>query len=121
MTEDAYIVTQNLPEASIVIQNTKAPPLSMTVNLTSPLVREKTEKGEKAEKGEKGDVAMVEVKVEEGGKAAGQAPPPSRAPLATSGPSTTQGDQRADRQGVRQTDWPTSGTDIVYWAFNGAS
>ncbi|XP_030237417.1 interleukin enhancer-binding factor 3 homolog isoform X1 [Gadus morhua] len=66
VTEDAYIVTQNLPEASIVIQNTKAPPLSMTVNLTSPLVREKTEKGEKAEKGEKGDVAMVEVKVEEG-------------------------------------------------------
>ena len=93
-----------------MIQNAKAPPLSMTVNLTSPLVREKAEKAEKADGAVK--VEEVEVKVEEGGKAAGQVPPPSRAPLATamvtSGPSTMQGDQRADRQGDadRQTGRP---------------
>ncbi|KAM4531273.1 interleukin enhancer-binding factor 3 homolog isoform 2-T2 [Odontesthes bonariensis] len=44
ITEDKYVVTQNIHEASIVIQNTKEPPLTLTIHLTSPLVREEIEK-----------------------------------------------------------------------------
>ncbi|KAM6905509.1 interleukin enhancer-binding factor 3 homolog [Xenentodon cancila] len=44
ITEDKYVVTQNIREASIVIKNTKEPPLTLTINLTSPLVREEIEK-----------------------------------------------------------------------------
>ncbi|KAK0141679.1 Interleukin enhancer-binding factor 3 [Merluccius polli] len=49
VTEETYTVTQNIPEAIIVIQNAKEPPLTMTVNLTSPLVREEAEKAEAGE------------------------------------------------------------------------
>lgn len=44
IVEDKYVVTQNIREASIVIQNTSEPPLTLTINLTSPLVREEIEK-----------------------------------------------------------------------------
>ncbi|XP_061568482.1 interleukin enhancer-binding factor 3 homolog isoform X3 [Cololabis saira] len=44
ITEDKYVVTQNVRDASIVITNTKEPPLTLTINLTSPLVREEVEK-----------------------------------------------------------------------------
>uniref|UniRef100_A0A1A8FZV4 Interleukin enhancer binding factor 3b n=1 Tax=Nothobranchius korthausae TaxID=1143690 RepID=A0A1A8FZV4_9TELE len=43
-TEDKYVVTQNIREASIIIKNTKEPPLTLTIHLTSPLVREEVEK-----------------------------------------------------------------------------
>ncbi|XP_068192383.1 interleukin enhancer-binding factor 3 homolog isoform X2 [Antennarius striatus] len=43
-TEDKYVVTQNIQEACIVIKNTKEPPLTLTINLTSPVVREEIEK-----------------------------------------------------------------------------
>ncbi|XP_038549571.1 interleukin enhancer-binding factor 3 homolog isoform X1 [Micropterus salmoides] len=43
-TEDKYVVTQNIREASIVIKNTKEPPLTLTIHLTSPLVREEIER-----------------------------------------------------------------------------
>ncbi|CAL8270755.1 unnamed protein product [Lota lota] len=48
VTEDPYTVTQNIPDATIVIQNATEPPLTMTVNLTSPLVREEVEKAEES-------------------------------------------------------------------------
>lgn len=38
------MVSQNIHEASIVIKNTKEPPLTLTIHLTSPLVREEVEK-----------------------------------------------------------------------------
>ncbi|XP_068593082.1 interleukin enhancer-binding factor 3 homolog isoform X2 [Cebidichthys violaceus] len=44
ITEDKYAVTQNIREASIVIKNTKEPPLTLTIHLTSPLVREEVER-----------------------------------------------------------------------------
>ncbi|XP_017272213.1 interleukin enhancer-binding factor 3 homolog isoform X2 [Kryptolebias marmoratus] len=44
ITEEKYVVTQNIREASIVIKNTKEPPLTLTIHLTSPLVREEMEK-----------------------------------------------------------------------------
>ncbi|XP_072225796.1 interleukin enhancer-binding factor 3 homolog isoform X2 [Leuresthes tenuis] len=44
ITEDKYVVTQNICEASIVIKNTKEPPLTLTIHLTSPLVREEIER-----------------------------------------------------------------------------
>uniref|UniRef100_A0A665W466 Interleukin enhancer binding factor 3b n=1 Tax=Echeneis naucrates TaxID=173247 RepID=A0A665W466_ECHNA len=44
ITEDKYVVTQHIREASIVIKNTKEPPLTLTIHLTSPLVREEMEK-----------------------------------------------------------------------------
>uniref|UniRef100_A0A8C7YVZ0 Interleukin enhancer binding factor 3b n=1 Tax=Oryzias sinensis TaxID=183150 RepID=A0A8C7YVZ0_9TELE len=44
ITEEKYVVTQDIQEASIVIQNTKEPPLTLTIHLTSPLVREEMEK-----------------------------------------------------------------------------
>ncbi|XP_037331246.2 interleukin enhancer-binding factor 3 homolog isoform X3 [Pungitius pungitius] len=44
ITEDKYVVTQHVREASIVIKNTKEPPLTLTIHLTSPLVREDVEK-----------------------------------------------------------------------------
>ncbi|KAM4717864.1 interleukin enhancer-binding factor 3 homolog [Anableps anableps] len=44
ITEDKYVVTQNIHDASIVIHNTKEPPLTLTIHLTSPLVREEIEK-----------------------------------------------------------------------------
>uniref|UniRef100_A0A665W3Z9 Interleukin enhancer binding factor 3b n=1 Tax=Echeneis naucrates TaxID=173247 RepID=A0A665W3Z9_ECHNA len=42
--KDKYVVTQHIREASIVIKNTKEPPLTLTIHLTSPLVREEMEK-----------------------------------------------------------------------------
>ncbi|XP_053193826.1 interleukin enhancer-binding factor 3 homolog isoform X2 [Scomber japonicus] len=42
--EDKYVVTQNIRDASIVIKNTKEPPLTLTIHLTSPLVREEMER-----------------------------------------------------------------------------
>lgn len=44
ITEDKYVVTQHIREASIVIKNTKEPPLTLTIHLTSPLVREEMER-----------------------------------------------------------------------------
>ncbi|XP_063327356.1 interleukin enhancer-binding factor 3 homolog isoform X2 [Pelmatolapia mariae] len=44
ITEDKYVVTQQIREASIVIKNTKEPPLTLTIHLTSPLVREEIER-----------------------------------------------------------------------------
>uniref|UniRef100_A0A1A7YIZ1 Interleukin enhancer binding factor 3b n=1 Tax=Iconisemion striatum TaxID=60296 RepID=A0A1A7YIZ1_9TELE len=44
LTEDKYVVTQNIREASIIIKNTKELPLTLTIHLTSPLVREDIEK-----------------------------------------------------------------------------
>lgn len=44
ITEEKYVVTQNIGEASIIIKNTKEPPLTLTIHLTSPLVREEMEK-----------------------------------------------------------------------------
>ncbi|KAM9843634.1 interleukin enhancer-binding factor 3 homolog [Aulostomus maculatus] len=44
VTEDKYVVTQNVREASIVIKNAKESPLTLTINLTSPLVREEIER-----------------------------------------------------------------------------
>lgn len=42
--EDKYVVTQHIREASIVIKNTKEPPLTLTIHLTSPVVREEMER-----------------------------------------------------------------------------
>ncbi|XP_055457290.1 interleukin enhancer-binding factor 3 isoform X4 [Psammomys obesus] len=44
VTEDKYEVLQSVDDAAIVIQNTKEPPLSLTIHLTSPVVREEMEK-----------------------------------------------------------------------------
>ncbi|XP_028267395.1 interleukin enhancer-binding factor 3 homolog isoform X2 [Parambassis ranga] len=44
ITEDKYVVTQHIREASIVIKNTKEPPLTLKIHLTSPLVREEMER-----------------------------------------------------------------------------
>uniref|UniRef100_A0AAR2J7K9 Spermatid perinuclear RNA-binding protein n=1 Tax=Pygocentrus nattereri TaxID=42514 RepID=A0AAR2J7K9_PYGNA len=44
ITEDKYEVTQNIRDAAIVIRNTKQPPLTLTIHLTSPIVREEAEK-----------------------------------------------------------------------------
>ncbi|MEQ2187991.1 Interleukin enhancer-binding factor 3 [Goodea atripinnis] len=44
ITEDKYVVTQNILDASIIVQNTKEPPLTLTIHFTSPLVREEIEK-----------------------------------------------------------------------------
>uniref|UniRef100_A0A3P8TGJ9 Interleukin enhancer binding factor 3b n=1 Tax=Amphiprion percula TaxID=161767 RepID=A0A3P8TGJ9_AMPPE len=44
ITEDKYVVTQHIREASIVIKNTKEPPLTLTIHLTSPVVREEMER-----------------------------------------------------------------------------
>jgi len=83
-------VTQNIPDAAIVIQNTKEPPLTMTVNLTSPLVREEAEKAEA------------------GGKAVGRTLPTSRAPLATTlAPLPRRETNHAGRQGGRKADRQT--------------
>lgn len=38
------MVTPLVSEASIVIKNTKEPPLTLTIHLTSPVVREEMEK-----------------------------------------------------------------------------
>lgn len=43
-TEEKYVVTPQISEASIVIQNTKEPPLTLTIHLTSPVVREEMER-----------------------------------------------------------------------------
>ncbi|XP_010774596.1 interleukin enhancer-binding factor 3 homolog [Notothenia coriiceps] len=45
ITEDKYMMTQHIRDASIVVKNTKEPPLTLTIHLTSPLVREEIEKG----------------------------------------------------------------------------
>ncbi|CAH2273080.1 interleukin enhancer-binding factor 3-A isoform X1 [Pelobates cultripes] len=44
VSEEKYDVIQNVREASIVIQNTKEPTLTLNIRLTSPLVREAVEK-----------------------------------------------------------------------------
>lgn len=44
LTEEKYVVTQHIRDACIVIKNTKEPPLTLTIHLTSPLVREDVEK-----------------------------------------------------------------------------
>ncbi|XP_032939670.1 interleukin enhancer-binding factor 3 isoform X2 [Catharus ustulatus] len=44
ITEDKYEIIQSVADAAIVIKNTKEPPLSLTIHLTSPVVREELEK-----------------------------------------------------------------------------
>ncbi|XP_064593331.1 interleukin enhancer-binding factor 3 [Zonotrichia leucophrys gambelii] len=44
ITEDKYEIIQCVGDAAIVIKNTKEPPLSLTIHLTSPVVREELEK-----------------------------------------------------------------------------
>lgn len=44
ITEDKYVVTQSVKDATIVIKSSKEPPLSLTIHMTSPLVREDVEK-----------------------------------------------------------------------------
>ncbi|KAM4635390.1 interleukin enhancer-binding factor 3 homolog isoform 2-T2 [Polymixia lowei] len=44
ITEDKYAVTQQIRDATIVIKNTKEPPLTLTIRMTSPLVREEVER-----------------------------------------------------------------------------
>ncbi|XP_075998934.1 interleukin enhancer-binding factor 3 homolog isoform X2 [Genypterus blacodes] len=44
ITEDKYVVTQQIRDASIVIKNAKEPPLTLTIRLTSPVVREEIER-----------------------------------------------------------------------------
>ncbi|XP_040842230.1 interleukin enhancer-binding factor 3 isoform X2 [Ochotona curzoniae] len=44
ITEDKYQILQSVDDAAIVIKNTKEPPLSLTIHLTSPVVREEMEK-----------------------------------------------------------------------------
>uniref|UniRef100_A0A8C5L7K7 Spermatid perinuclear RNA-binding protein n=1 Tax=Jaculus jaculus TaxID=51337 RepID=A0A8C5L7K7_JACJA len=43
VTEDKYEILQSVDDAAIVIKNTKEPPLSLTIHLTSPVVREEME------------------------------------------------------------------------------
>lgn len=43
-TEDKYVVTAKTNEACIIIKNGKVPPLTLTIHLTSPVVREDVEK-----------------------------------------------------------------------------
>lgn len=43
-TEDKYVVTAETNEACIIIKNSKVPPLTLTIHLTSPVVREDVEK-----------------------------------------------------------------------------
>ncbi|KAM7372446.1 hypothetical protein PAMP_009610 [Pampus punctatissimus] len=49
VTEDKYVVSQHIREASIIIKNTKEPPLTLTIHLTSPLVREEMERSSTGE------------------------------------------------------------------------
>ncbi|XP_015265938.1 PREDICTED: interleukin enhancer-binding factor 3 isoform X4 [Gekko japonicus] len=44
ITEDKYEIIQSISDAAIVIKNTKEPPLTLTIHLTSPVVREEMEK-----------------------------------------------------------------------------
>ncbi|XP_059543018.1 interleukin enhancer-binding factor 3-like [Myotis daubentonii] len=44
VTENKYEILQSVDDAAIVIKNTKEPPLSLTIHLTSPIVREEMEK-----------------------------------------------------------------------------
>lgn len=44
VTEDKYEIFQSVDDAAIIINNTKEPPLSLTIHLTSPVVREEMEK-----------------------------------------------------------------------------
>uniref|UniRef100_A0A8C6W7I9 Interleukin enhancer binding factor 3 n=1 Tax=Nannospalax galili TaxID=1026970 RepID=A0A8C6W7I9_NANGA len=44
VTEDNYEILPSVDDAAIVIKNMKEPPLSLTIHLTSPVVREEMEK-----------------------------------------------------------------------------
>lgn len=44
ITEDKYEIIQAVGDAAIIIKNTKEPPLTLTIHLTSPVVREELEK-----------------------------------------------------------------------------
>nr|XP_020647230.1 interleukin enhancer-binding factor 3 isoform X5 [Pogona vitticeps] len=44
ITEDKYEIIQSVSDAAIIIKNTKEPPLTLTIHLTSPVVREEMEK-----------------------------------------------------------------------------
>lgn len=44
ISEDKYEIIQSISDAAIVIKNTKEPPLTLTIHLTSPVVREEMEK-----------------------------------------------------------------------------
>lgn len=49
VTEDKYEIFQSVDDAAIIINNTKEPPLSLTIHLTSPVVREEMEKASTGE------------------------------------------------------------------------
>lgn len=63
VTEDKYEILQSVDDAAILIKNTKEPPLSLTIHLTSPVVREEMEKvlagGRDAEKGQQNTADLV--------------------------------------------------------------
>jgi hypothetical protein len=63
VTEDKYEILQSVDDAAIVIKNTKEPPLSLTIHLTSPVVREEMEKvlagGREAERGQQNIADLV--------------------------------------------------------------
>ncbi|XP_074835562.1 interleukin enhancer-binding factor 3 isoform X1 [Carettochelys insculpta] len=44
ITEDKYEIIQSVGDAAIIIKNTQEPPLTLTIHLTSPVVREEMEK-----------------------------------------------------------------------------
>ncbi|XP_062874484.1 interleukin enhancer-binding factor 3 homolog isoform X2 [Trichomycterus rosablanca] len=50
ITEDKYEVTQFMRDACIMIRNNKQPPLTLSIHLTSPVVREEAEKMAAGEK-----------------------------------------------------------------------
>lgn len=72
--EDKYVVTQNIRDASIVIKNTKEPPLTLTIHLTSPLVREEMERATTGGKLLHQDLSFFSYSLlQQGGKADNQA------------------------------------------------
>lgn len=90
-TEDKYVVTQHIREASIVIKNTKEPPLTLTIHLTSPLVREEMERAAAGKLLHKGPKCFLAAPLlQQGGQAGNQA-----RQILFIGPSMELGDKNA--------------------------
>lgn len=89
--EDKYVVTQHIQEASIVIKNTKEPPLTLTIHLTSPLVREEMERASTGGKLLHEDLSVFSYSLlQQGGQAGNQA-----RQILFIGPSMELGDKNA--------------------------
>lgn len=86
------MVTQHIREASIVIKNTKEPPLTLTIHLTSPLVREEIERAAAGGKLLHGGLRcfLVAPLLQQGGQAGNQA-----REILFIGPSMELGDKKA--------------------------